>query len=69
MSSMRLKLVGVIADHLMFNKRAFIPLAQGQYFTDMEDNVTELLVYGSHFNDALKVADGLRAREVSAKLR
>ena len=61
MSSMRLKLVGVIADHLMFNKRAFIPLAQGQYFTDMEDNVTELLVYGSHFNDALKVADGLRA--------
>ena len=62
MSSMRLKLVGVIADHLMFNKRAFIPLAQGQYFTDMEDNVTELLIYGEHFNDAVAVAESLRAK-------
>ena len=62
MSSMRLKLVGVIADHLMFNKRAFIPLAQGQYFADMEDNVTELLIYGEHFNDAVAIADDLRAQ-------
>ncbi len=61
MSSMRLKLVGVISDHLMFNKRAFIPLAQGQYFTDMEENVTELLIYGTHFKNAVTVAQGLRA--------
>jgi putative ABC transport system permease protein len=61
MSSMRLKLVGIISDHLMFNKRAFIPLAQGQYFADMEANVTELLIYGEHFNDAVTVAETLRA--------
>ena len=62
MSSMRLKLVGIMADHLMFNKRAFIPLAQGQYFADMDENVTELLVYGAHFKDALDLAERIRAK-------
>ena len=63
------QLVGVIADHLMFNKRAFIPLAQGQYFTDMEDIVTELLVYGSHLMMRLRLPTVYVPREVSAKLR